>query len=91
MELLAANPSIVNPTRLEAGTKIVIPQRDSTLKGSQADSRVSVAPGDTLTKIAQAQYRRATAWRCIAKANPEITDPNRIYEGQQLLLPFSCR
>ena len=91
MELLAANPSIMNPARLEAGTKIVIPQRDATLTGTQSDSKITVAPGDTLTKIAQAQYHRAAAWRCIAHANPEVSDPNRIYEGQQLLLPFTCK
>ena len=90
LELLTANPSILNPTRLEPGTTILIPQ-NATLPGSRSESKMTVERGDTLTKIAQSQYRRATAWRCIVQANPEIQDPNRIYEGQQLLLPFTCK
>jgi nucleoid-associated protein YgaU len=89
-ELLAANPGIVDPSHLEAGTKIVVPNETSTLLSRKSDTKIAVEKGDTLTKIAQSQYRRATAWRCIVQANPEITDPNRIYEGQQLLLPFNC-
>ena len=90
-ELLAANPGIVDPTHLAAGTKIVVPNETSVLQSRKADTRIAVERGDTLTKIAQSQYRRATVWRCIVQANPEITDPNRIYEGHQLLLPFNCK
>jgi nucleoid-associated protein YgaU len=89
-ELLAANPGIVDPTHLAAGTKIVVPNESASLKSRKSDAKIAVEKGDTLTKIAQSQYRRATAWRCIVQANPAITDPNRIYEGQQLLLPFDC-
>jgi len=89
-ELLAANPAILDPTHLAAGTKIVVPNETSTLQSRKPDTRITVEKGDTLTKIAQSQYRRAAAWRCIVQPNPEITDPNRIYEGQQLLLPFNC-
>ena len=89
-ELIAANPGIVDPTRLTAGTKIVVPRETSILQSRNSDTKIAVEKGDTLTKIAQSQYRRAGAWRCIEQANPEIKDPNRIYEGQQLLLPFNC-
>ncbi|HEY4818195.1 MAG TPA: LysM peptidoglycan-binding domain-containing protein [Candidatus Acidoferrum sp.] len=87
-ELLTANPGIADPTRLAAGTEIVVPAK---ITGLKSDLRVAVQPGDTLTKIAQATYGRAAAWHCVAQANPEIADPNRIYEGQQLLLPFNCK
>jgi nucleoid-associated protein YgaU len=90
-ELLAANPGIVDPTHLAAGTKIVVPNETSTSRSRKSDTKIAVEKGDTLTKIAQSQYRRATAWRCIVQANPAITDPNRIYKGQQLLLPFDCK
>jgi nucleoid-associated protein YgaU len=89
-ELLAANPGIVNPKRLEAGTQIVVPSETATLKITKSDSKVAVQKGDTLSAIARANYGRAAAWRCIAHANPQIADANRIYEGQQLLLPFKC-
>jgi nucleoid-associated protein YgaU len=89
-ELLAANPGIVDPKRLETGTQIVVPTEPSTLKITKSDSKVAVQKGDTLSAIARANYVRAAAWRCIAQANPQIADANRIYEGQQLLLPFKC-
>jgi len=87
-ELLAANPNIVDPTRLAAGTEIIVPAQ---MTGLKSDVKVIVQPGDTLSKIAKLTYGRGAAWRCIAKANPEITDVNRIYAGQQLLLPFNCQ
>jgi len=87
-ELLAANPKIVDPTRLAAGTEIVVP---TPMTGLKSDVKVIVQPGDTLSKIAKLTYGRGAAWRCIAQANPEITDVNRIYAGQQLLLPFNCQ
>ena len=86
-ELLVANPGIADPTHIAAGTEIVLPATVSSLK---SDLKVTVERGDTLSRIAQAKYGRVAAWRCIAQANPEIADANRIYEGQQLLLPFSC-
>jgi nucleoid-associated protein YgaU len=89
-ELLAANPGIVDPKRLEAGTQIVVPTETGTLKITKSDSKVAVQKGETLSAIARANYGRAAAWRCIAHANPQIADANRIYEGQQLLLPFKC-
>jgi nucleoid-associated protein YgaU len=87
-EFVAANPGIVDPDRIAAGTEIVAPASLTSLK---SDLKVTVKDGDTLSRIAQSKYGRAAAWRCIAQANPEIADVNRIYEGQQLLLPFSCR
>ncbi len=86
-ELLAANPGIVDPTRIAAGTEIVMPAK---LTGLKSDLNVTVRQGDTLSRIAFGTYGRAAAWRCIAQANPEIADANRIYAGQQLLLPASC-
>jgi len=86
-EFLATNPGIVDPTRITAGTEIVVPAK---ITGLKSDLKVTVKQGDTLSRIAQSTYGRAAAWRCIAQANPEIADANRIYAGQQLLLPFSC-
>jgi hypothetical protein len=70
--------------------RIVVPNEAVTYETGKSEKTIAVEKGDTLTKIAKSQFRRAATWRCIAQANPEITDPNRIYEGQQLLLPFSC-
>jgi LysM repeat protein len=87
-ELLAANPGIVDPNRLATGTEVIVPAQ---LTGLKSDVKLTVQQGDTLSRLAQATYGRAAAWRCIAQANPEIADVNRIYVGQQLLLPFDCQ
>jgi nucleoid-associated protein YgaU len=68
-----------------------VPAQTSTLKTVKAETKIAVQKGDTLSAIARANYGRAAAWRCIAQANPEIADANRIYEGEQLLLPFECK
>ena len=87
-ELMAANPAIVDPTRLEVGASVMVPNVAVTVKSARKS--VVVWRGDSLTGIAQANYGRASAWRCIAEANAEIKDPNRIYQGQTLTLPESC-
>jgi nucleoid-associated protein YgaU len=86
-EVLAANPSIANPDILEAGIKLALPVD---VRAPRA-GKVKVGVGDTLSKIAQTQYGRANYWRCIAQANPTVTDANRIFEGEELILPARCK
>ena len=86
-EVLAANPSVVSPESLQAGMQLKLPVD---VRAPRTE-KVKVNAGDTLTKIAQAQYGRAGYWRCIAEANPDITDANRIFEGQELRLPRRCK
>jgi nucleoid-associated protein YgaU len=57
---------------------------------AQRTAKYTVQKGDTLWGIAQSHLGRATAWSCVAKANPQIADANFIREGQVLLLPVSC-
>ena len=87
-EFLAANPSLTDPNRIAVGMQLLVPENSARLT---SDTKVTVQKGDTLSKIAQAQYRHATNWRCIAAANPQIQDANRIFEGQELLLPGNCQ
>jgi len=86
-ELVSLNPSIVDPDRVMAGSRIYVPLQAS---AARQPSRMRIQKGDTLWQIAQAQYGRGTAWRCIALANPWIGDPNFIREEQELLLPATC-
>ncbi len=86
-ELLSLNPSIVDPDRVMAGSRIYVPLQASV---PRHPLRMRIQKGDTLWQIAQAQYGRGAAWRCIALANPWIGDPNFIREGRELLLPASC-
>jgi nucleoid-associated protein YgaU len=86
-DVLAANPAITSPEALKAGMQINLPADVRTPRAA----KVKVKSGDSLTKIAQAQYGKAGYWRCILNGNPSLTDPNRIYEGQELLLPSECK
>jgi nucleoid-associated protein YgaU len=86
-ELLAVNPRIANPGQIKVGAQIFLPARYSVRGGV---SQVTIRKGDTLWLLAQTHFGRAAYWPCIARANPAIQDANRIYEGQELLLPASC-
>jgi nucleoid-associated protein YgaU len=87
-ELLAANPSIVDPNHIEAGSHIFLPSIASRFRTATS---IIVQKGDTLSKIAHTQLGHASYWSCVARANPAVQDANRIYEGQSLLLPASCK
>jgi nucleoid-associated protein YgaU len=55
---------------------------------SGAASMYEVKAGDTLSKIAKSVYGDANAYEKIFEANkPMLTDPNKIYPGQQLRIP----
>lgn len=47
-----------------------------------------VKPGDTLSKIAKAEYGDANAYNIIFEANTDILkNPNTIFPGQKLKIP----
>jgi nucleoid-associated protein YgaU len=85
--LLSANPAIVDPNRIQAGSQIYLPAAISSLRTT---TRFTVRTGDTLSKIAQTQLGHASYTACIVHANPAIRDANLIYAGQMLLLPAGC-
>jgi nucleoid-associated protein YgaU len=56
--------------------------------GVPASSFYQVKSGDTLSKIAKQVYGDSNAYMKIFEANkPMLSDPNRIYPGQQLRIP----
>ena len=87
-DLLSANPGILDPNRIVAGSRIVLPASISTLRTA---TKFTVRAGDTLSQVAQTQLGHASYAACIASANPTIRDANLIYAGQILLLPASCK
>ena len=87
-DLLAANPAIVDPNHIVAGSHIFLPSIASRFRTA---TRILVQKGDTLSEIAQAQFGHASYWSCIAQANPAIRDANLIFEGQSLVLPANCK
>ncbi len=53
-----------------------------------ASTFYTVVSGDTLSKIAAAQYGDASKYTVIFEANqPMLKDPNKIYPGQSLRIP----
>jgi nucleoid-associated protein YgaU len=94
-EFLAANPSIANPNQIRLGTQLNLPvvaasglaHRSAKIN---AAATITVRKGDTLWTLAKSTLGRSSAWPCVAAANPSISDPNRIYEGQNLILPPAC-
>jgi nucleoid-associated protein YgaU len=87
-DLVAANPAIVDPNHIVAGSHIFLPLIGSRFRTA---TRILVQKGDTLSGIAQNRFGHASFWACIAHANPAIHDANLIYEGQVLLLPANCK
>ncbi len=75
---LIASNRIPNPDPIHPGQKIVIPG-----KGGQPAAVYTVAPGDTLTRIAS---RHGTSALELAKAN-DLSNPNLIHPGQKLAIP----
>ena len=57
--------------------------------GSSTATKIYVVKsGDSLSKIAKAEYGDANAWNRIFEANKDILkDPNKIFPGQKLKIP----
>ena len=87
-DLVSANPAIVDPNHIVAGSHIFLPAISSRFRTATS---IIVQKGDTLSEIARTHYGRASYWACISHANPAIHDASLIYEGQSLLLPASCK
>ncbi|HHY89481.1 MAG TPA: LysM peptidoglycan-binding domain-containing protein [Chloroflexi bacterium] len=83
--LLQANPSISDWNLIYPGQVLNIPQPGDPLPSTvTGGSTYIVQPGDTLSRIAR---RFSVTVEAIQKANPSITNPNRIYSGQRIVLP----
>jgi len=87
-ELLVANPNIHDANHIEAGSQIFLP---AAVSSSRTAATMTVQKGDSLSKIARAIFGHGSSWSCIARSNPSIKDANRIYTGQTLSLPTSCK
>ena len=81
-----ANPELSDPNRIRAGQQLRLPSSVAAPKVQQ----VRVQRGDSLWKLAQAQFGNGEAWGCIVAVNPLIDDANRIYPGQLLTVPARC-
>ncbi|MFO7583539.1 MAG: LysM peptidoglycan-binding domain-containing protein [Anaerolineales bacterium] len=76
--LRLANPEVGSGNLIRVGQKLYLP-------GAMiGDTLYVIARGDTLRSLAT---RFGTTVDALLKVNPNITNANRIYEGQRLVLP----
>lgn len=87
-EIARANPEIADPNLIQVGQQIRLPGESDAV--AAAGNQVRVQAGDSLWKLAQAQWGNGQAWSCIAESNPQIQDSSKIYPGQTLALPATC-
>ncbi len=86
-KIAAVNPQLTDAHRLRVGQTLRLPSEAST---SLAATQIRVQSGDSLWKLAKAQWGTGQAWSCILESNPQIQGPDRIYPGQTLTLPEAC-
>jgi len=94
--IAAENPELSDPNRIQVGQQLRLPAAATSLASSPASipassqTLVQVQPGDSLWKLAASQMGSGSAWSCLAAANPQIENVNRIYPGQRIVIPADC-
>ncbi len=88
--LLKLNPAISNANLIYAGQRLNVPTPSGTTPPTPpptSGQTYTVVKGDTMRKIAA---RLGVTLETLAKANPQVTDLNKIYVGQKLNVPESA-
>jgi peptidoglycan DL-endopeptidase LytE len=80
--ILRANPGITNPNLINPGQVIILP--GATQPNDTNTDYYYVQNGDTLKRIAR---KFNTSVDELLRLNPQISNPNRIYAGQRLVVP----
>jgi LysM repeat protein len=78
--ILWANPEITDTESLQIGRVLIVPPSED----PAVPITYTVQPGDWLIQVAQ---RYDTTLATILAANPDITNPNRIQVGQEIVIP----
>lgn len=78
-ELIRINPQIADPNVISVGQRVAIPRQPN---GNMAT--YTVKSGDSLFKIGQGYNVSVEA---LLAANPQITNPDKIFPGQQIAIP----
>ena len=88
-ELRGLNPEIKDPPELlRPGSIIQVPEALN-LRTEKPQKHIMVKKGDTLWVLARIHLGQASAWGCLASANPQITNYTHLVIGSVLLLPGS--
>ena len=85
-KIAEANPELKDPDRIQIGQELRLPATEV----ASSERMIRVQSGDSLWKLAAAQLGTGQAWGCLAAANPQIENANRIYPGQLLMIPADC-
>jgi putative chitinase len=93
VDIAKAN-NLTDADRVEAGQSLTIPEATSIMPSGQiaaattslGNKQYTVAHGDSLWKIALAQYGDGYQWSTIAQAN-NLANPDLIHAGNVLVLP----
>jgi nucleoid-associated protein YgaU len=85
--LLAGNVQGVEAVDAD-GLTVEAPQGGGGVATLKEPTFYTIKKGDTLSKIAKAEYGSAGQWRALFEANREIIeDPDLIYPGQMIRIP----
>ena len=84
--LVAQNPQLTNPARIRVGTWIRLPEETKVLPSSE----VRIKSGDSLWKLSQIHFGNGREWSCVAGANPQLHNSDKIFPGQELAIPETC-
>jgi len=86
---IAPTLPMARPMRIEfaPAVRVIVPIDETATETQSASRAVQVQRGDSLWKIAARYLGDGAAWHRVAKANPQITNPDLIYIGDTIQLP----
>jgi nucleoid-associated protein YgaU len=86
-ELRSLNTAATDPPdTLRQGSLVLVPETP-VVRADHSESRIIVKRGDTLWALARLHLGRGSAWKCLARANPRVSDSTRLTIGASLRLP----
>ena len=83
-QLESANPDVADPDLINVGQSLNIPGQDDSFDPNPSASAYTVQWGDTMSGIAESYGGSLDA---LEAANPDVSDPDSIYVGEQLNIP----
>ncbi|MCM3746695.1 LysM peptidoglycan-binding domain-containing protein [Paenibacillus pasadenensis] len=83
-EIQKLNPNLTNPHNLLIGTKVKVPSPAGKPSAPELIHKYKVKLGDTLWKLSKAW---GVSLQELIKANPQITDPAKLKEGDTVHIP----
>ncbi|UPK42878.1 MULTISPECIES: LysM peptidoglycan-binding domain-containing protein [Paenibacillus] len=83
-KIIAANPQIADPDKLEIGMKVKIPAEPVTPKPEGMLHSHKVQQGDSLWKLSQAW---GVPLKDMINANPQLKNPNALLVGETVYIP----